>query len=60
MEKKELNKKELQQVSGGANEDMPHCPKCQSRSLQLIGPADIGTLPSYRCESCGYEWMLAL
>ena len=57
---KKLNKKELQQVAGGVYEDTPHCPVCQSRNLQLVGPADIGTPPCYRCKSCDYEWMMAL
>ena len=57
---KELNKNELQQVSGGVYEDTPHCPKCQSKDLQLVGPADIGTPPCYRCKACEYEWMMAL
>ena len=57
---KELNKEELHRVSGGVYEDIPHCPKCQSRELVLVGPMDIGTLPCYRCKDCDYEWMLAL
>lgn len=56
----ELKKKDLQQAAGGLNTDDPHCPKCQSRELTLVGPADIGTPPTYRCKACGYEWMLAL
>ena len=56
----EVDNKKLQQVSGGVNADTPHCPKCQSIDLMLIGPVDIGTLPTYRCKSCGYEWMMAL
>ena len=56
----ELNKEKIQQASGGVYEDAPHCPKCQSTDLVLIGPVDIGTPPCYRCNSCGYEWMLAL
>ncbi len=56
----ELNKEKIQQASGGVYEDAPHCPKCQSTDLVLIGPMDIGTPPCYRCSSCGYEWMLAL
>ena len=55
-----LSKEELQQASGGVCEDAPHCPKCHSKDLILIGPADIGTPPCCRCNSCGYEWMLAL
>ncbi len=51
----ELNKKELQQASGGVNEDGPHCPKCGSKELELVGPVDIGTLPTYRCKTCSYE-----
>lgn len=57
---KKLNKKELQHVAGGVYEDTPHCPVCHSRNLQLVGPADIGTPPCYRCKSCEYEWMMAL
>ena len=58
----ELNRKELENVSGGTNAEdySPHCPKCQSRDLELAGPVDIGTPPCYRCRSCGYEWMMAL
>ena len=55
-----LSKEELQQASGGVYEDTPHCPKCQGKDLVLIGPGDIGTPPCYRCQACGYEWMLAL
>ena len=55
-----LDKKELQKAAGGLNADDPHCPKFQSRELELVGPVDIGTLPTYRCKACGYEWMLAL
>ncbi len=57
---KELDKEELHQVSGGVYEDTPHCPKCQSRDLVLVGPVDFGTPPCYRCKSCDYEWMMAL
>ncbi len=57
---KEVNKEKLQQVAGGVCEDAPHCPKCQGRDLVLVGPADIGTPPCFRCKACGYEWMLAL
>lgn len=60
MDKKELHETELQQVSSGANADIPHCPKCQSTDLKLVGPVDIGTPPCYHCRSCGYEWMMAL
>ena len=56
----ELKKKELQKVTGGANEDAPHCPKCRSTDLKLTGPADIGTPPCFHCNACGYEWMMAL
>ncbi len=56
----ELNQKELQKAAGGLNADEPHCPKCGSSDLTLIGPVDIGTPPTYRCKACGYEWMLAL
>ena len=56
----ELNKEKIQQASGGVYEDAPHCPKCQSTDLVLDGQVDIGTPPCYRCNSCGYEWMLAL
>ena len=42
------------------SEELPHCPKCQGKDLELVGPVDIGTLPTYRCKTCGYEWMLAL
>ena len=55
-----LDKEKLQQASGGVYEDAPHCPKCQNKDLELVGPVDIGTLPTYRCKACGYEWMLAL
>lgn len=57
---KELNKKEMRQASGGVYEDIPHCPKCQSRVLIPVGPMDIGTLPCFRCKNCDYEWMMAL
>ena len=57
---KELEQKELQQVSGGTAEDTFHSPKCRSKDVQLVGPADIGTPPCFRCNACGYEWMLAL
>lgn len=57
---KEVSKEKLQQVAGGVCEDAPHCPKCRSTDLILVGPTDIGTPPCYRCKSCGYEWMLAL
>ena len=56
----EIDNKQLEQVAGGTNNDAPHCPKCQSKDLVLIGPVDIGTPPCYRCQACGYEWMLAL
>lgn len=56
----ELNKEELQKASGGVCEDEPHCPKCRSKEIVLVGPADIGTPPCYHCNACGYEWMLAL
>lgn len=58
--KEELKAEELHQVSGGAYDDTPHCPKCQGKELVLVGPVDIGTPPCYRCQSCGYEWMMAL
>ena len=56
----ELSKKELEKAAGGLSEELPHCPKCQGKDLELIGPVDIGTLPTYRCKACDYEWMLAL
>lgn len=56
----ELNKKDLEKAAGGLNAEAPHCPKCQSTELELVGPVDIGTPPEYRCKACGYEWMLAL
>ena len=56
----ELNKEQLRQASGGTGEDSPHCPKCRSSDLTLVGPADIGTPPCWRCNSCGYEWMMPL
>ena len=55
-----LYKEKLQQASGGVYEDAPHCPKCRSKELTLVGPVDIGTPPTYRCKACGYEWMMAL
>ena len=58
--KKELKKEELRQASGGIYEDGPHCPKCQSKELLLVGPVDFGTPPCYRCKDCDYEWMMAL
>lgn len=59
-EYKELRDKELQKVSGGVDAASPHCPKCHSTDLELVGKVDIGTLPTFRCKACGYEWMLAL
>ncbi len=56
----EVDNKDLKQVSGGSNIDAPHCLKCHSTDLLLIGPVDFGTPPCYRCKSCGYEWMMAL
>ncbi len=55
-----LDKEKLQQASGGVYEGAPHCPKCRSKELTLVGPVDIGTPPTYRCKACGYEWMMAL
>ena len=56
----ELKKEEMRKVSGGTYDDTPHCPKCKSKDLALVGPVDIGTPPCFRCKSCGYEWMMAL
>ena len=56
----ELNKKELEKAAGGMREVLPHCPKCRSKDLGLVAPVDIGTLQTYRCKACGYEWRLAL
>ncbi len=55
-----LDKEKLQQASGGVYEGAPHCPKCRSKELTLVGRVDIGTPPTYRCKACGYEWMMAL
>ncbi len=57
---KELKHEKLEQVTGGTNEYAPHCPKCCSTDLELVGPADIGTPPCYHCKACDYEWMMAL
>ena len=48
-------------VSGGSvsAEDV-HCPKCRSSDIEVADPGDIGTLPTYRCRTCGYEWMRPL
>ena len=35
---KELKHEELEQVTGGTNEYAPHCPKCCSTDLELVGP----------------------
>ena len=33
----DLKKEELQKASGGVSTDTPHCPKCQSKDLMLVG-----------------------
>ena len=48
-------------VNGGYDpaEDV-HCPKCRSFDIETADPGDFGTLPTYRCRKCGYEWMRPL
>ncbi len=62
MSDNKLTAADYEKVTGGTGltADDVHCLKCQSQDVEVADPGDIGTLPTYRCRKCGYEWMRAL